>query len=90
MQYSKDLEIHNDKSFKIKWQYNLGDYFMGKIKTDELEERVGSAGITVNSTVKVDTITEKTTDAGVTIEGVTLKDGAVVGAVDIGLIIALG
>ena len=25
---------------------------MGKIKTDELEERVGSAGITVNSTVK--------------------------------------
>ena len=63
---------------------------MGKIKTDELEERVGSAGITVNSTVKVDTITEKTSNAGVTIEGVTLKDGAVVGAVDIGLIIALG
>ena len=62
---------------------------MGKIKTDELEERVGSAGITVNSTVKVDTITEKTS-AGVTIEGVTLKDGAVVGAVDIGLVIALG
>ena len=56
----------------------------------ELEERVGSAGITVNSTVKVDTITEKTSDAGVTIEGVTLKDGAVVGAVDIGLVIALG
>ena len=27
---------------------------------------------------------------GVTIEGVTLKDGAVVGAVDIGLVIALG
>ena len=63
---------------------------MGKIKTDELEERVGSAGITVNSTVKEYTITEKTTDAGVTIEGVTLKDGAVVGAVDIGLVIALG
>jgi len=63
---------------------------MGKIKTDELEERVGSAGITVNSTVKVDTITEKTTNNGVTIEGVTLKDGAVVGAVDIGLVIALG
>ena len=63
---------------------------MGKIKTDELEERVGSAGITVNSTVKVDTITEKTTNNGVTIEGVTLKDGAIVGAVDIGLVIALG
>ena len=63
---------------------------MGKIITDELEERVGSAGITVNSTVKVDTITEKTSNAGVTIEGVTLKDGAIVGAVDIGLVIALG
>ena len=63
---------------------------MGKIVTDELEERVGGSGITVNSTVKIDTITEKTTDAGVTIEGVTLKDGAVVGAVDIGLVIALG
>lgn len=65
---------------------------MGKIKTDELEERVGSAGITVNSTVKVDTITEKTSDAGVTIEGVTLKDGAITasGLVDIGLVIALG
>ena len=64
---------------------------MGKIKTDELEERVGSAGITVNSTVKIDTITEKTTDAGVTIEGVTLKDGAITasGLVDIGLVIAL-
>ena len=65
---------------------------MGKIVTDELEERVGSAGITVNSTVKVDTITEKTSDAGVTIEGVTLKDGAITasGLVDIGLVIALG
>ena len=65
---------------------------MGKIKTDELEERVGSAGITVNSTVKIDTITEKTTDAGVTIEGVTLKYGAITasGLVDIGLVIALG
>ena len=64
---------------------------MGKIITDELEERVGSAGITVNSTVKIDTITEKTTDAGVTIEGVTLKDGAITGSglVDIGLVIAL-
>ena len=64
---------------------------MGKIITDELEERVGSAGITVNSIVKIDTITEKTTDAGVTIEGVTLKDGAITGSglVDIGLVIAL-
>jgi|TARA_A200000159_G_scaffold164843_1_gene196722 hypothetical protein len=66
---------------------------MGKIKTDELEERVGSAGITVNSTVKIDTITEKTTDAGVTIEGVQIKDGTIVtdlGYADIGLVIALG
>ena len=50
---------------------------MGKIKTDELEERVGSAGITVNSTVKIDTMNEKTTDAGVTIEGVQIKDGTI-------------
>ena len=66
---------------------------MGKIKTDELEERVGSAGITVNSTVKIDTMTEKTTDAGVTIEGVQIKDGTIVtdlGYADIGLVIALG
>ena len=66
---------------------------MGKIKTDELEERVGSAGITVNSTVKIDTMTEKTTDAGVTIEGVKIKDGTIVtdlGYADIGLVIALG
>ena len=66
---------------------------MGKIKTDELEERVGSAGITVNSTVKIDTMTEKTTDAGVTIEGVQIKDGTIVtdlGYEDIGLVIALG
>lgn len=42
------------------------------------------------STIKVDTINERTTDGGVTIEGVTLKDGEVVGAVDIGLVIALG
>ena len=45
---------------------------MGKIVTDELEERVGSAGITVNSTVKVDTIAEKTSANGVTIDGVKL------------------
>ena len=66
---------------------------MGKIKTDELEERVGSAGINVNSTVKIDTMTEKTTDAGVTIEGVQIKDGTIVtdlGYADIGLVIALG
>jgi len=63
---------------------------MGKIKTDELEERVGSAGITVNSTVKVDTIAEKTSGSGVTIDGLNIKDGAIAGAVDIGLVIALG
>ena len=63
---------------------------MGKIKTDELEERVGSAGITVNSTVKIDTIAEKTSGSGVTIDGLNIKDGAVAGAVDIGLVIALG
>ena len=51
---------------------------MGKIVTDELEERVGSAGITVNSTVKVDTIAEKTSANGVTIDGVKLKDSIVV------------
>jgi hypothetical protein len=50
---------------------------MGKIKTDELEERVGSAGITVNSTVKIDTITEKTSANGVSIDGVKLKDSIV-------------
>ena len=63
---------------------------MGKIKTDELEERVGSAGITVNSTVKIDTIAEKTSGSGVTIDGLNIKDGAVAGAVDIGIVIALG
>ena len=51
---------------------------MGKIKTDELEERVGSAGVTVNSTMKIDTIAEKTSANGVTIDGVSLKDNAVV------------
>jgi len=63
---------------------------MGKIVTDELEERVGSAGITVNSTVKIDTIAEKTSGSGVTIDGLNIKDGAIAGAVDIGLVIALG
>ena len=50
---------------------------MGKIKTDELEERVGSAGITVNSTVKIDTIAEKTSNSGVTIDGLLIKDGSI-------------
>ena len=63
---------------------------MGKIVTDELEERVGSAGVTVNSTMKIDTIAEKTSANGVTIDGLLIKDGAVAGAVDIGLVIALG
>ena len=63
---------------------------MGKIETDELEERVGSAGVTVNSTMKIDTIAEKTSGSGVTIDGLNIKDGAVAGAVDIGLVIALG
>ena len=58
--------------------------------TDELEERVGSAGVTVNSTMKIDTIAEKTSGSGVTIDGLNIKDGAVAGAVDIGLVIALG
>jgi len=57
---------------------------LGKIKTDELEERVGSAGITVNSTVKIDTIAEKTSANGVTIDGVSLKDGAVQNATLVG------
>ena len=63
---------------------------MGKIVTDELEERVGSAGVTVNSTMKIDTIAEKTSGSGVTIDGLNIKDGAVAGAVAIGLVIALG
>tara|TARA_Y100001960_G_C14059608_1_gene533703 strand:- start:49 stop:249 length:201 start_codon:yes stop_codon:yes gene_type:complete len=66
---------------------------MGKIVTDELEERVGSAGITVNSTVKIDTIAEKTSANGVTIDGVNIKDGGIttdLGYADIGLVIALG
>tara|TARA_Y100001973_G_C5048424_1_gene256373 strand:- start:345 stop:536 length:192 start_codon:yes stop_codon:yes gene_type:complete len=63
---------------------------MGKIVTDELEERVGSAGVTVNSTMKIDTIAEKTSGSGVTIDGLNIKDGAIAGAVDIGLVIALG
>ena len=63
---------------------------MGKIVTDELEERVSSAGVTVNSTMKIDTIAEKTSGSGVTIDGLNIKDGAIAGAVDIGLVIALG
>ena len=66
---------------------------MGKIVTDELEERVGSAGITVNSTVKIDTIAEKTSANGVTIDGVNIKDGGIttdLGYADIGLVIAFG
>ena len=33
---------------------------------------------------------EKTSSSGVTIDGVLIKDGAVAGAADIGLVIALG
>ena len=47
------------------------------------------------SEIKVDTISEKTSANGVTIDGLLIKDGAipasgVTGAVDIGLVIALG
>ena len=66
---------------------------MGKIVTDELEERVGSAGVTVNSTMKIDTIAEKTSANGVTIDGVNIKDGGIttdLGYADIVLVIALG
>ena len=66
---------------------------MGKIVTDELEERVGSAGVTVNSTMKIDTIAEKTSANGVTIDGVNIKGGGIttdLGYADIGLVIALG
>ena len=40
--------------------------------------------------MKIDTIAEKTSGNGVTIDGLNIKDGAVAGAVDIGLVIALG
>tara|TARA_Y100001963_G_scaffold64631_1_gene90053 strand:+ start:633 stop:833 length:201 start_codon:yes stop_codon:yes gene_type:complete len=66
---------------------------MGKIVTDELEERVSGSGVTVNSTVKIDTIAEKTSANGVTIDGVNIKDGGIttdLGYADIGLVIALG
>ena len=63
---------------------------MGKIVTDELEERVGAAGVTVNSTMKIDTIAEKTSGSGVTNDGLNIKDGSLAEAVDIGLEIALG
>ena len=42
------------------------------------------------SELKVDTISEKTSGSGVTIDGVLIKDGSIAGAVDIGLVIALG
>jgi|TARA_E500000318_G_C3541406_1_gene204804 hypothetical protein len=42
------------------------------------------------SELKVDTVSEKTADTGVTIDGVLIKDGAVEGTADIGLVIALG
>ncbi len=44
----------------------------------------------MSSELKVDTINEKTSASGVTIDGVLIKDGAVAGAADIGLVIALG
>ena len=50
---------------------------MGKIKVDQIEERVSSNGVEILSTPKVDTISELTSAAGVTIDGVLLKDGAV-------------
>ena len=42
------------------------------------------------SEVKVNTINEYTLNNGVTIDGVLIKDGAVQGTADIGLVIALG
>jgi len=47
------------------------------------------------SQLNVNTINERTSNSGVTIDGVLIKDGAipssgVTGAVDIGLVIALG
>ena len=67
---------------------------MSKIKVNEISKHDASE-ITVNDTVKVDTIAEKTSANGVTIDGLLIKDGAipasgVTGAVDIGLVIALG
>ena len=44
----------------------------------------------MSSELKVDTISEKTPTGGVTIDGVLIKDGAVAGTADIGLVIALG
>jgi len=44
----------------------------------------------MSSELKVDTISEKTPAGGVTIDGVLIKDGAVEGTADIGLVIALG
>src|SRR6056300_1733179 len=47
---------------------------MGKIKVDQIEERVSSNGVEILSTPKVDTISELTSAAGVTVDGVLLKD----------------
>ena len=44
----------------------------------------------MGSEIKVDTINERTSANGVTIDGVLIKDGAVDGTADIGLVIALG
>ena len=52
--------------------------------------RLLGAGGTLNAALSVDTISEKTSGSGVTIDGLNIKDGAVAGAVDIGLVIALG
>jgi len=52
--------------------------------------RLMGAGGTLNAALSVDTISEKTSGSGVTIDGLNIKDGAVAGAVDIGLVIALG
>jgi len=50
---------------------------MGKIKVDQIEERVSSNGVEILSTPKVDTISELTSAAGVTVDGVLLKDSEV-------------
>jgi len=50
---------------------------MGKIKVDQIEERVSSNGVEILSTPKVDTISELTSAAGVTVDGVLLKDSQV-------------
>ena len=62
---------------------------MSRLKVDQIEDRSGN-GITVDDAIKIDTISEKTSGSGVTIDGVLIKDGAVAGTADIGLVIALG